>query len=67
MRDTMNIQTPNKNNSLEAFWMPFTANRQFKENPRMFVGAKDMHYVTADGRNVLDGTAGLWCVNAGHC
>jgi len=47
--------------------MPFTANRQFKENPRMFVGAKDMHYVTADGRNVLDGTAGLWCVNAGHC
>lgn len=63
----MNIQTPNKNNSLEAFWMPFTANRQFKESPRMFVGAKDMHYVTADGRNVLDGTAGLWCVNAGHC
>ncbi len=63
----MNIQTPSKNNSLEAFWMPFTANRQFKENPRMFVGAKDMHYVTADGRNVLDGTAGLWCVNAGHC
>ncbi|WP_306262304.1 aspartate aminotransferase family protein [Pararhizobium sp. IMCC21322] len=63
----MNIQTPNKNNSLEAFWMPFTANRQFKESPRMFVGAKDMHYVTADGREVLDGTAGLWCVNAGHC
>lgn len=62
----MNIQTP-KNNSLEAFWMPFTANRQFKETPRMFVGAKDMHYVTADGRDVLDGTAGLWCVNAGHC
>lgn len=47
--------------------MPFTANRQFKENPRMFVGAKDMHYTTADGRDVLDGTAGLWCVNAGHC
>nr|WP_306265800.1 aspartate aminotransferase family protein [Pararhizobium sp. IMCC3301] len=63
----MNIQTPNKNNSLEAFWMPFTANRQFKEAPRMFVGAKDMHYTTADGRSVLDGTAGLWCVNAGHC
>ncbi len=65
--DIMNIQTPNKNNSLEAFWMPFTANRQFKEAPRMFVGAKDMHYTTADGRSVLDGTAGLWCVNAGHC
>ena len=53
-------------NNLEAFWMPFTANRQFKANPRMFVGAKDMHYTTADGRQILDGTAGLWCVNAGH-
>ena len=46
--------------------MPFTANRQFKQNPRMLVSAKDMHYVTADGRQILDGTAGLWCVNAGH-
>ena len=54
-------------NDLNAFWMPFTANRQFKKNPRMFVGAKDMHYTTADGRQVLDATAGLWCVNAGHC
>lgn len=54
-------------NDLNAFWMPFTANRQFKKNPRMFVGAKDMHYTTADGRQVLDGTAGLWCCNAGHC
>ncbi|GLQ54665.1 aspartate aminotransferase family protein [Devosia nitrariae] len=54
-------------NNLSAFWMPFTANRQFKKNPRMFVAAKDMHYTTADGRQVLDGTAGLWCVNAGHC
>jgi beta-alanine--pyruvate transaminase len=53
-------------NNLEAFWMPFTANRQFKSNPRLFVGAKDMHYTTADGRQVLDATAGLWCVNAGH-
>ncbi|MFC2249897.1 aspartate aminotransferase family protein [Labrys portucalensis] len=53
-------------NNLEAFWMPFTANRQFKSNPRMFVAAKDMHYTTADGRQVLDGTAGLWCCNAGH-
>ncbi len=65
--DIMNIQPPHKNNSLEAFWMPFTANRQFKEAPRMFVGAKDMHYTTSDGRSVMDGTAGLWCVNAGHC
>nr|WP_282565568.1 aspartate aminotransferase family protein [Paradevosia shaoguanensis] len=47
--------------------MPFTANRQFKKAPRMFVAAKDMYYTTADGRQVLDGTAGLWCVNAGHC
>ncbi|KKC38258.1 omega amino acid--pyruvate aminotransferase [Devosia epidermidihirudinis] len=46
--------------------MPFTANRQFKKSPRMFVAAKDMHYTTSDGRQVLDGTAGLWCVNAGH-
>ena len=54
-------------NDLNAFWMPFTANRQFKKAPRMFVAAKDMHYTTADGRQVLDGTAGLWCCNAGHC
>lgn len=53
-------------NDLSAFWMPFTANRQFKKSPRMFVAAKDMHYTTSDGRQVLDGTAGLWCVNAGH-
>ncbi len=54
-------------NDLNAFWMPFTANRQFKKNPRMFVAARDMHYTTSDGRQVLDGTAGLWCCNAGHC
>ena len=53
-------------NDLSAFWMPFTANRQFKKNPRMFVSADRMHYRTADGREVLDGTAGLWCGNAGH-
>ncbi len=51
---------------LDAFWMPFTANRQFKAAPRMFVSAKDMHFTTDDGREVLDGIAGLWCVNAGH-
>ena len=54
-------------NNLDAFWMPFTANRQFKAAPRMIVGAKDMRYVLADGRLLLDATAGLWCVNAGHC
>jgi beta-alanine--pyruvate transaminase len=54
-------------NNLEALWMPFTANRQFKRRPRMLAGAKDMHYTATDGRKILDGTAGLWCVNAGHC
>ncbi|MFN3525626.1 MAG: aspartate aminotransferase family protein [Paracoccus sp. (in: a-proteobacteria)] len=54
-------------NDLRAFWMPFTANRQFKSAPRMLVASRDMHYTTADGRQVLDGTAGLWCCNAGHC
>jgi len=53
-------------NNLEAFWMPFTANRQFKKAPRLLVGAEGMYYRAADGRQVLDGTAGLWCVNAGH-
>ncbi|TWB17938.1 beta-alanine--pyruvate transaminase [Rhizobium sp. ERR 1071] len=63
MSDRLNA-TPN---DLRAFWMPFTANRQFKKEPRLFVSAKDMYYTTHDGRQVLDGTAGLWCVNAGHC
>jgi beta-alanine--pyruvate transaminase len=53
--------------NLYSYWMPFTANRQFKAAPRMLVAAKDMHYTTDDGRKVLDGVAGLWCVNAGHC
>jgi beta-alanine--pyruvate transaminase len=53
--------------SLDALWMPFTANRAFKKSPRLLVGAEGMHYTTADGRRILDGTAGLWCVNAGHC
>jgi len=53
-------------NDLASFWMPFTANRQFKKAPRMFVAADRMRYTTDDGRSVLDGTAGLWCCNAGH-
>jgi beta-alanine--pyruvate transaminase len=52
---------------LETFWMPFTANRQFKAQPRLLAAAKDMHYTAVDGRSILDATAGLWCVNAGHC
>jgi beta-alanine--pyruvate transaminase len=54
-------------NDLGAFWMPFTANRDFKRVPRLFVHAEGMRFTTDDGRQVLDGTSGLWCVNAGHC
>ena len=53
-------------NDLEAYWMGFTPNRAFKASPRLISRAKDMHYYTPDGRAVLDGTAGLWCTNAGH-
>ncbi len=56
-----------ENDPLAAFWMPFTSNRAFKDAPRMLASAKDMHYVATDGRSILDATAGLWCVNAGHC
>ncbi|MFM5893664.1 MAG: aminotransferase class III-fold pyridoxal phosphate-dependent enzyme, partial [Novosphingobium sp.] len=56
-----------ENDPLAAFWMPFTANRAFKASPRLLCAAKDMHYTSSDGRQILDGTAGLWCVNAGHC
>ena len=54
-------------NNLEAYWMPFTANRQFKSAPRLFVAAEGMFYKTREGREILDAAAGLWCVNAGHC
>ena len=56
-----------ENDPLAALWMPFTANRAYKAAPRQLVAAKDMHYTADDGRQVLDGTAGLWAVNAGHC
>ncbi|MFC0219508.1 aspartate aminotransferase family protein [Pseudochelatococcus lubricantis] len=62
MSDTARPNTP----SLDSYWMPFTANRQFKKAPRLLAAAEGMHYTTDDGRRVLDGTAGLWCVNAGH-
>ncbi len=52
--------------ALEAFWMPFTANRQFKAKPRLLAKASGMHYWTPEGRQILDAVAGLWCVNAGH-
>jgi beta-alanine--pyruvate transaminase len=51
---------------MSNFWMPFTANKQFKAAPRMFKKAKGMYYTTVDDRQVIDAVAGLWCVNAGH-
>ena len=63
----MKLENPSLHAStLEHFWMPFTANRQFKAAPRLLAKADGMYYWTPDGRQVLDGTAGLWCVNAGH-
>ncbi|MFM9977058.1 MAG: aspartate aminotransferase family protein [Sphingomonadaceae bacterium] len=56
-----------ENDPLAAFWMPFTANRAYKATPRLLASASGMHYTASDGRQILDGTAGLWCVNAGHC
>ncbi len=67
MDDAVNaLSTQAFPNDLESYWMPFTANRQFKKNPRLLVGAEGMYYHTHDGRKVMDGTAGLWCVNCGH-
>ena len=66
------MNTVTENVSLSAgldmsnFWMPFTANKQFKTAPRLLKGAKGMYYTTVDDRQVIDGSAGLWCVNAGH-
>src|ERR1700719_756606 len=60
------LSPAHSNGELDAFWMPFTANRQFKASPRMLVRAEGMRYWTDEGREVLDGVSGLWCVNAGH-
>jgi beta-alanine--pyruvate transaminase len=60
------VATATVPNDLEPYWMPFTANRAFKARPRLVVRAKDMHYFTAEGRKLIDGSAGLWCTNAGH-
>jgi beta-alanine--pyruvate transaminase len=62
----MSMSDTNVPNDLDSLWMPFTGNRQFKKEPRLFAEAEGMYYTTPDGRKVLDGTAGLWCVNAGH-
>jgi beta-alanine--pyruvate transaminase len=52
---------------LDAYWMPFTGNREFKRNPRMIIAAKGSHYIAADGRRIFDGLSGLWCSGLGHC
>ena len=57
---------PSSHPAMDAYWMPFTANRQFKQSPRMLARAEGMHFWTPEGRQVLDAVAGLWCVNAGH-
>jgi len=59
-------QPPLAADALDHYWLPFTANRAFKAKPRLFVAAEGMYYTAADGRRILDGMAGLWCVNAGH-
>ncbi len=53
--------------NMDPLWLPFTANRQFKQQPRLLVSAKDMFYTAIDGSQILDGIAGLWAVNGGHC
>lgn len=53
-------------NNLDAYWMPFTASRWFKDNPRIIASADGVHYTTMEGHRVIDGTGGLWCCNAGH-
>ena len=55
-----------KINDLESYWMPFTANRDFKKDPRIVCSAEGMYYKSQEGNEILDATAGLWCVNAGH-
>ncbi len=65
---TANLRDPDRGTpDLDALWMPFTANRQFKAAPRLLVRAQGMYYWSQDGERVLDAVAGLWCVNAGHC
>ncbi len=61
------IPTSVQDLNMDPLWLPFTSNRQFKEQPRLLVSAKDMHYTAIDGRQILDGIAGLWAVNGGHC
>ncbi len=58
---------PQVTNALQSFWMPFSPNKEFKSEPRMFARAKGMYFYTPDGREVIDASSGLFCVAAGHC
>jgi beta-alanine--pyruvate transaminase len=62
----LSVATLREATSLDELWMPFTANRAFKRRPRLLASAQGMYYTSVDGRQILDGAAGLWCVNAGH-
>lgn len=62
----MNELSVPRPNNLDAFWMPYSDNKYFKDTPRLLARAEGMHYYTPEGREILDGTAGLWCCNAGH-
>src|SRR3954451_10137153 len=62
----MNELSVSRPNNLDAYWMPYSDNKYFKSNPRMIAQAEGMHYYTPEGKEILDGTAGLWCCNAGH-
>src|ERR1044071_4402185 len=69
-RNSMPLATrplaPTVPNDLAAFFVPFTPNRAFKKNPRLIARAKGMHYYTPEGKPIIDGSAGMWCCNAGH-
>jgi beta-alanine--pyruvate transaminase len=66
MEHAMALTTKDAENAMDAYWMPFTANRQFKKAPRLLARSQGMYFWTPEGRQILDGVAGLWCVNAGH-
>ncbi len=63
----MAVTAPQPANTLDSYWLPFTANRAFRARPRIVTRADGLEYLTDDGRRVLDATSGLYCVNAGHC
>jgi beta-alanine--pyruvate transaminase len=66
MTSMSELRRPLTREELEAHWMPYTGNRQFKDDPRMIVAAEGVHFIDDQGRRVLDGLSGLWCCGAGH-